>query len=370
MARDYYSRTIATANDLTGVLTALAGVEVRVYAAGTTNLVQIYTTRGGSEQSPNPIVTEASGMAAFWAEVGEYDIEVTDQQVPPRIATTTYHWQALSAASGGIPSAKIAGDAGLPLAAAAPGMDRQFIPLGTVIDWWRPNLTPTMAIPDGFEICDGRTLTPDHSGSAGAGEHEFRDNSNQPINQNVALPDLRNAFIVGADSAKANGLNSAVGQGAAFAPGIGGSGGSNASKDLRHTHPLPSHTHGFAHTHGVPGVDHLHSPGTYFGGSHSHGGATAGSQPNWTTLNVTGPGAFAAARGNELHAHGINAESIGIGGTSGAADRSLATTTNSQSTATSDGPSAATIGNGTEASAADMRPHHYGMLKLMKCRRT
>ncbi len=55
------------------------------------------------------------------------------------------------------------------------------VPVGTVIDWWRPN--NTFAIPAGFQICDGSTVTD--------GQSPF---------QGLRLPDLRNKFVRGAST--------------------------------------------------------------------------------------------------------------------------------------------------------------------------
>ena len=55
------------------------------------------------------------------------------------------------------------------------------IPIGTVIDWWRPSSnTP---LPQGYEICDGGVVNDPDSPLAG-----------------VEIPDLRNKFILGSDS--------------------------------------------------------------------------------------------------------------------------------------------------------------------------
>lgn len=55
------------------------------------------------------------------------------------------------------------------------------VPVGTVIDWWRPNNNFT--VPTGFKICDGGTVSDNDS----------------PLN-GFNVPDLRNKFIRGAES--------------------------------------------------------------------------------------------------------------------------------------------------------------------------
>lgn len=56
------------------------------------------------------------------------------------------------------------------------------VPIGGVIDWWRPNAT--FPVPAGFQVADGSTVTDARSPLAG-----------------TQLPDLRNKFIRGANDA-------------------------------------------------------------------------------------------------------------------------------------------------------------------------
>lgn len=85
--------------------------------------------------------------------------------------------------------------------------------------------SPNETIPSGWAICNGQTLT----------------SSQQDINTggNYTLPDLRNCFILGADSTQPAGFAGSTSQ----APGPKGVGGSmSTSLTLnqmpRHTHPL------------------------------------------------------------------------------------------------------------------------------------
>ncbi len=55
------------------------------------------------------------------------------------------------------------------------------MPVGTVIDWWRPN--NNFPVPTGFKICDGSTV----------------DDEESPFN-GFNVPDLRNKFVRGAES--------------------------------------------------------------------------------------------------------------------------------------------------------------------------
>ncbi|MBX5484122.1 MAG: hypothetical protein IRZ16_20035 [Myxococcaceae bacterium] len=84
------------------------------------------------------------------------------------------------------------------------------VPIGTVIDWWRPNAD--IQVPDAWQICDGRTVTDPAS----------------PLN-GVQLPDLGDRFILGAADA------------ASMGP-VG-------SDSHHHTYAVGSHTHTFIHAH-------------------------------------------------------------------------------------------------------------------------
>src|SRR5690606_20452687 len=109
------------------------------------------------------------------------------------------------------------------------------VPIGGVITWWRP--AASVPIPSGFRVCDGSTVA--------AGEHAFAGTGGTPIPGPITLPDLRGRFVRGADPAAADGT----------ASGVGGTGGSNATRDLAHSHPVGitattasagDHTHGYS----------------------------------------------------------------------------------------------------------------------------
>ena len=73
-------------------------------------------------------------------------------------------------------------------------------------------------------------------------------------------------------------------------PGIRGTGGSNAPKNLAHGHavPLPDHYHNFT----LP--DHYHSAGGLYTGNHSHGVSVAANTGNANRDAGGGPGVVAA----------------------------------------------------------------------------
>lgn len=111
----------------------------------------------------------------------------------------------------------------------------ELVPVGTVLPWWRP--AQDVPLPAGFEICDGRSIA--------AGQHDFRRADGTALAQAVTLPDLRNAFILGANPDNAQGTAATAGDLATNAPGIGGVGGSNATRSIDHKHNVTlNHQHG------------------------------------------------------------------------------------------------------------------------------
>lgn len=91
------------------------------------------------------------------------------------------------------------------------------IPIGTVVDWWRPNSSLQLG-PEGFQICDGSTVSDPDS----------------PL-QGTRLPDLRGLFVRGVVSFEQ----------------IGTTGG---SADHAHDVPLGNHTHPLDHQHAIQAI--------------------------------------------------------------------------------------------------------------------
>jgi hypothetical protein len=248
VARDLYQNTVNYVDSTTGAVKPVVGAQVYVYSPGTTNVVSIFqavtgAATGGTASSgvtgTNPLTVGATGLVEFYADAGEYDIRIMDPN--GRIADRTFRWNSAPMADAAIPSAKIAPDGNINLAELGADVLRQSIPVGTVIEWWRP--ANTVPIPTGFEICDGRIIT--------SANHDFGTGAS------ITLPDLRGVFILGADTPDApvdyrraaNGRSSDlggayVGEASAAAagdpgiPGIRGAGGSHA-----HTHTVPAHYH-------------------------------------------------------------------------------------------------------------------------------
>jgi hypothetical protein len=226
-----------SAPDATGVMKALSGVRVSAYARDTTSAVKIYRNHDGTTQGPtaesgatgtNPFTTGATGNVEFWCDgPAEIDVLIEDLTTPPRIITRTVGWNCIPAATGSLPTSMLSGDAALDLDALGPEILRQLTQIGQVIDWWRP--ASSVPLPSGFEICDGHQVA--------AGQHEFPGLSTSAIN----LPDLRNAFVLGADSTKTDSQNATLVDTAAGAPGIRGAGGSQMHSLL--TTEMPSHQH-------------------------------------------------------------------------------------------------------------------------------
>jgi len=105
------------------------------------------------------------------------------------------------------------------------------VPLGVVFPWYRPH--SSIALPSGAVPCDGSAIT--------AANHSF------PGGGTITVPDLRNAFVLGADASKAAGAAAAAAgtpaaDTAAGAPGPQATGGSNAVAMTKDSLPLHKHT--------------------------------------------------------------------------------------------------------------------------------
>lgn len=281
MARDTYVDIVGYI-DTSGNYKPLSNIEVNVYLAGTTTPATIYVARTGGTTRPNPFTTGADGSVEFWIEAGDYDILFHDLNVPVRIGNKTIGFNSLNGAAGGIPSNRVAGDAGLTYSALDAVSQRQIVPLGSVIAWWRP--TNTIAIPTGWAIGDGSTIT--------STNHDFGTGGS------IVLPDLRNKFILGASSSLADDAAATTGDAVGNAPGIRGAGGSHA-----HTHTIVND-----------------GPGTSSNGTHTHTGSTSGAIDNSAVLgSLHSIGGFQDAHYHNLlidggagaHSHTVNAHAHG-----------------------------------------------------------
>ena len=333
---------------------ALSGVRITVYERDTTNTVKIYrnhdgTTQGptvesGATGGPNPFLTGLGGMIEFWCDgPDEIDVKIEDTQAPPRMATRIVGWNSVPAAAGSIPTSMLSGDAALDLDALGPEILRQMTQIGQVIDWWRPQAS--VPLPSGFEICDGRAIA--------AGQHDFPGLSQVSIN----LPDLRNAFILGALPSitaegtpnKAHGAGAGLGDTVANAPGIAGTGGSMVHRLSGPESGVQVHGHddsfavvnqGAFNT-GYDFPDHSHAE--------SRPSGAARSAPFGGTTNVAYAGLYDAVQSggaSARHQHEIGAHGHGL---NGAVSNAVA------KDATNDH-------NNT--------PRFVGLLKLMKVRRS
>jgi hypothetical protein len=101
------------------------------------------------------------------------------------------------------------------------------VPIGAVIDWWRPN--PSWAIPSGFAICDGSTVN----------------DAGSPLN-GVVLPNLTSLFIVGVTNVNNIGIT-------------GGSSAHSHIVDINHDHPSVNSSSSGSYTGNTVSVpDHNH----------------------------------------------------------------------------------------------------------------
>lgn len=259
-------------------------------------------------------------------------------------------------------------DGSITLTDLAPGTLTGLIPLGVTASWWRPS--GTVSVPTGWVIPIGQTIT--------SGNHGF-DLGSGPGVGSITVPDLRNTFILGADT-------SGTGTGPSTPPAIGAAGGAN-TRDLRHTHNAPNHTHTVApHAHTVNSHSHAVS-------NHSHG------IPNdvikWPddvgtpvdlavrsvfcsngslTVSSLPAGLEFAFIPNNIHTSGQPNEQVPTNthNHSGNTSNSSGVTTDAQSPGTSTtglttDPATGVTGNpNTDFSAVDLRPKFVGLLQIMR----
>ena len=374
MARDVFFMTLSnallidmpTGPDYDDMLQALEGVQVSVFERGTTNVVTVYqrptgatqgpTPESGASGGPNPFLTGPAGNIEFWVDgPKEIDVFVHDTILPNRVADRTFGWNATAVGPASQPTNMLAADAGIGLGSLSPAVIRQMHQIGEVIDWWRPDVS--VPVPAGFEICDGRQIP--------AGSHDFPGLSGSAIN----LPDLRNRFVVGADPTKALAAGAGQGDVPTDAPGVAGTGGSNIPKNLGHGHGVP----GVSHSHFTTTPDHYHAVGSLYAADHLHGlvmttsnrgspnGYAGGGGESVAFTNHQHTGSYAGGSGNLGIGGATGGSQHALGAWSGAPNVSLDTATNSLTWTQDPG------GGGL---VVDIRPRFYGLLKLMKVRRS
>lgn len=381
--RDYFAYTVVLANtsdkDLSGNsrLCAMSGVNWQAFSVSDANVETVSTiysdrsagtiTNNGSQE------TEDDGLIEFWATPGEYRIHITDPL--SRIGNKSITWNSVPGWNGGIPGDFISNDNELDLATVAVDVKRQFVPIGAVLDWWRPD--SSVAVPDGFVVCSGGTIS--------SANHDF--GTGQAIN----VPDLSNKFVLGAKTA--SGTNTA-GNASSNAPLVGDTGGSNATRDMTHTHTTYSHNHTLST--GAGRV--IFTDSTYTGDydhtatNHNHAlfqntdiNSSGFRKPVWQCKSNTagriglGSGselfvdvnyAYGAITGNELQDLNIldnpvtvSLNAVGsIGGKAGLADASVGNRSG-------DGDLSTSAATGNITSAHDFRPQYVGLLKIMKVKR-
>lgn len=119
-----------------------------------------------------------------------------------------------------------------------PGVDAE---LGEVIDYWRPPGS-IFSVPSSWALCDGSVIP--------SGQHAF---GAFPL----ALPDLRDKMIYGANPSALVGAAGTPSNLASSAPGIGGIKAAHMQDaSLAHSHDQAPHMHSVAHTHSLGGHGH------------------------------------------------------------------------------------------------------------------
>lgn len=164
------------------------------------------------------------------------------------------------------------------------------VPIGSVIDWWRPNAT--FPLPAGYQICDGSIVTDPASPYV-----------------NAVLPDLSDKFVRGISDTSL----------------IGQTGGTAS-----HTHavdpPSTGTTSSYSHTHsvdppstGTTSDSHTHSVNppatTSTSDTHNHAYTYFNTSNNWWTYDSNGNGFNAMNWSDGMDAGGTGFYPMGIAGT-------------------------------------------------------
>lgn len=323
--------------------TGTISVQVNIRGGGAAT---VYTTEGGGTTAPNPITVPAHGSAGEgridgWLDEGSYDLIISGtaistytQPVDIIKGTTVTAFDGSRITAGTVPGSALAATTvtGSKVAAGTLTYDKlhvDVLPIGTIIPWWRPS--NSHALPSGWLECDGSAVT--------SGNHNFTGGGT------ITLPDLRNQYILGADSTKAYATAPTLNDLASGAPGVNAVAGSNVL-NLAHTHTISDHSHTLSHTHTIP--DHSHG---FTVPEHSHNIYTRLVQ-HWNSGEVNyGLGSYST-------------EGIKDPPKTGTTAGSGAFTTSGQSTATTS--TASTTPSSSLSSTTDSRPKSRGLVFLIK----
>lgn len=214
----------------TGAFAANASVTINNRATGTQ--ATVYSTETGAVL-PQPLTCDARGRCPGWVDRGKYTAIISGTGV-------TSYSEDFDSTPGGdgaidqawLANAIVAAQHLVDYAVTQQKIQQDVDPVGEIAMWWRP--AASVPLPAKWVECRGQTLV--------AGQHDF------PVAGSVVLPDMRNAFPLGAASATADGTAGVAETvaGAApsvgKAPGIGGVQGSHA-RALAHSHTINDHTH-------------------------------------------------------------------------------------------------------------------------------
>lgn len=415
MARNYFSYTVIKADQTlnaagAAVLTSLASVTWDAYslnAAGAATSATVYSARSNGISSTGG-VTSYNGVIEFWAEPGEYKISISDPS--SRIGNQDIFWSSVSGQEGGIPGTKISNDNALisnqiqdgAIATADIGAlqvtdaklaansvttakiaDLQVtgtkiadnvLPLGSVIDWYR--VTSGTFVPTGWAVCDG-SLWNDIDNHMGASKAKLT-TGNIPNLIGKVTVGARLTVASGGAGGAADGTASTNGNAYANAPGIGGTGGSNAAiPGHGHAHTITSTLLENSHTHPITVASGgAHTPTvangvTGGGGSHYHrAGGDAAFVTQLTNGNITGflvnyrnagyDSAFAYTNTDTVanHSHSVTIDAVGNH------DHGASSSAGAGHSHNITGTVGANNTNGD--SPVDVRPAHVGLLKIMK----
>lgn len=225
------------------------------------SVATIYSTRGGAAKV-NPFTTAAGGSIDFFADPGEYEIDVLDLNNPVRFTAYTINWSSVPGGVDGMSALQLPGSGG---GLAQPG--------DVKIAAW---ISVAAADPAGWLWCDGRVVSRTTYAALFAVIGTVFNIGGETTAQ-FKLPDLRGRVPMGANS-----FATGAGSSGRVANGLAAIGNAAGEDDIALTlAQMPAHQHSF---------EQFNASNVKF---------DVGTQ--WDSLNLVGSNTTSSAGSGEAH---------------------------------------------------------------------